>query len=159
METDKFDKILDKAKRNLDGFSEITKGPVLLIAAFIFMHALINKTYAELEDYNLKEKLPKPQNEVVVNDWDIAGSIRCQQRFAADFNRMYNELKGWEKIRWKKQPLDSANIYPTMKYPPRKVAPTLGEYHDYIFEYERKLYQAAYQRAKTKYANYKGKQK
>ena len=41
----------------------------------------------DLEKFNLKEQLPKPQNEAVVNDRDIADAIKHQRKISADFKR------------------------------------------------------------------------
>ena len=114
----------------------------------------------DLEKFNLKEQLPKPQNEIVINDRDIADAIKHQQKVSADFNRMYNQLNGWKKITWPSQPVDSASwfrkIHPS---PPYIHAPTMRQYRIYIYNYEKDLYKDAKEKLATKYANYKGKSK
>ena len=138
---------------------EVLPGPAIIIATTIFISDC-NKPYAELENYNLKEKLPAPQNEVVINDRDIAKGIRHQKAISADFNRMYDELNVWKKITWPNQPLDTASWYrKAHPCPPYNSIPTMGEYRKYIDKYETELYFNAKKRAETKYANYKGKQK
>ena len=69
---------------------------VLFIAFVMWYYDFFNKP--DLENFNLKEQLPAPQNEIVVRNRDIADAIKHQQKISADFNRMYNELKGWKKI-------------------------------------------------------------
>ena len=114
----------------------------------------------DLEKFNLKEQLPKTQNEAVVNDRDIADAIKHQRKISADFNRMYDELNGWKKITWPSQPVDTAcwfgKMYPC---PPFKHVPTMRQYRQYIYNYEKDLYKYAKEKATTKYTNYKGKQK
>ncbi len=134
----------------------ITAGITLPVVLFFVYYYNIGPR-PDLEKYNLKEQLPKPQNEVAVNDRDIVKRIQHQQKVAADFNRMYGELKGWKKITWPSQPLDSANIYPDLLFSPEN--PTMRDYHRYIERYEKYLYHMALRRCETKYANYKGKQK
>lgn len=116
-----------------------------------------------LEDYDLNRKLHVPQKEVVIRDRGVQHFIKREQEFTADFNRMYAELKGWEKIAWYNQPLDSANIYPSANYPFLKLEEskpiTMHQYRQYILEYRNKMYCHACQLAKTKYKNYNGKQK
>ena len=136
---------------------EVLPGPAIIIATAIFISDC-NKPYAELENYNLKEKLPAPQNEVVINDRDIAKGIRHQKEVAADFNRMYNKLQGREKRNWASQPVDTLGWYgKTHQYP--NGVHTLKDFNRYIYRYEKFLTQDALIRARTKYANYKGKQK
>ena len=118
----------------------------------------------KLEDYDLNRKLQHfPHKEVVMHDRGVQHLIKREKEFTADFNRMYAELKGWEKIAWYNQPLDSANIYPSANYPFLKLEEskpiTMHQYRQYILEYRNKMYCHARQLAKTKYANYKGKQK
>ena len=134
----------------------IAAGMTLPVALFIVYYYNIGSR-PDLENYNLKEQLPTPQNEVAVNDQDIARRIKHQQKVATDFNRMYSELKGWKKITWPSQPLDSANLYPNLLFRPEN--PTMRDYHRYIEKYEKSLYYMALRRCETKYANYKGKQK
>jgi hypothetical protein len=114
-----------------------------------------------LEDYDLNKKLHVPQKEVVMRDRGVAYTIKREKEFTADFNRMYNELKGWEKITWLSQPLDSAAVYPAANYSfheePKPI--TMHQYRDYILEYRNKLYCHACQLAKTKYKNYTGREK
>ena len=74
----------------------ITAGITLPVVLFFVYYYNIGPR-PDLEKYNLKEQLPKPQNEVVVNDRDIAKGIRHQKEVSVDFNRMYDELKGWKK--------------------------------------------------------------
>jgi hypothetical protein len=129
-------------------------GPAIVIATTIFV-SWCNKPVAELENYNLKEKLPTPQNEVVVNDRDIAAAIKHQKEVAADFNRMYNKLQGREKRNWANQPVDTLGWYgKTHQYP--NGVHTLKDFDRYIYSYEKFLTQDAHVRARTKYANYKG---
>ena len=118
----------------------------------------------KLEDYDLNRKLQHfPHKEVVMHDRGVQHLIKCEKEFTADFNRMYAELKGWEKIAWYNQPLDSANIYPSANYPFLKLEGskpiTMRQYYRYILEYRNQMYCHARQLAKTKYANYKGKQR
>ena len=120
----------------------------------------------KLEDYDLNRKLlhfPLPRKEVVMRDRGVAHLVKREQEFTADFNRMYDELKGWNKIAWRSQPLDSANIYPSANYPFLKLEEskpiTMHQYRQYILEYRNKMYCHACQLAKTKYKNYKGKSK
>jgi hypothetical protein len=135
----------------------VLPGPAIVIATTIFISDC-NKPYAELENYNLKEKLPAPQNEVVVNDRDIAAAVKHQKEVAADFNRMYNKLQGREKRNWANQPVDTLGWYgKTHQYP--NGVHTLKDFNRYIYRYEKFLTQNALVRARTKYANYKGKQK
>jgi hypothetical protein len=148
-------KSTDKANRKL----AIGSGVTLPIVLFIICYYNIGSR-PDLENFNLKEQLPKPQNEVAVNDRDIVKRIQHQQKVAADFNRMYSELKGWKKITWPNQPLDTASWYrKAHPCPPYNYIPTMGEYRKYIDKYETELYSNAKKRALTKYANYKGKQK
>lgn len=133
----------------------------VIVACIIFVicyYDVINKPY--LEKFNLKEQLPKPQNEAVVNDSDIADAIKHQRKVSADFNRMYDELNGWKKITWPSQPVDTAcwfgKMYPC---PPFKHVPTMRQYRQYIYNYEKDLYKDAKEKATTKYTNYKGKLK
>ena len=136
---------------------EVLPGPAIVIATAIFV-SWCNKPVAELENYNLKEKLPAPQNEVVVNDRDIAAAIKHQKEVAADFNRMYNKLQGREKRNWASQPVDTLGWYgKTHQYP--NGVHTLKDFNLYIYYYENFLTQDAYVRAMTKYKNYKGKSK
>jgi hypothetical protein len=133
----------------------VLPGPAIVIATTIFVN-WCNKPVAELENYNLKEKLPAPQNEVVVNDRDIAAAIKHQKEVAADFNRMYNKLQGREKRKWASQPVDTLGWYgKTHQYP--NGVHTLKDFNLYIYYYENSLTQDAYVRAMTKYKNYKGK--
>ena len=111
----------------------------------------------KLEDYDLNQKLHVPQKEVVIRNRGVQHIIKREKEFTADFNRMYAELKGWEKIAWYNQPLDSANIYPSANYPVLSKPITMHQYRQYILEYRNKMYCRACQLAKTKYANYKGK--
>lgn len=131
---------------------------VLFIAFVMWYYDFFNKP--DLENFNLKEQLPAPQNEIVVRNRDIADAIKHQQKISADFNRMYNELKGWKKITWPSQPVDSASwfrkIHPS---PPYLYAPSMRHYQKFIKNYEKDLCKEAEQLAKTKYANYKGNQK
>ena len=131
---------------------------VLAIAFIIWYYDFPNKP--ELEKFNLKEQLPAPQNEIVIRDRDIADGIKHQQKVSADFNRMYNELKGWKKITWPSQPVDSASwfrkIHPS---PPYLYAPSMRHYQKFIKNYEKDLRKEAEQLAKTKYAHYHSKQK
>ena len=132
-------------------------GPIIVsvfVLAYLYAHFLANH---ELKDYSLKEKLPAAQYEVVVHDPAVAHLIKREKEFSADFNRMYNELKGREKRNWRNQPLDSANIYPIMKYPCRELQPTMHEYYRYILEYRNNLRCEANQLAITKYKNSKTK--
>lgn len=114
----------------------------------------------DLEKFNVKEQIPAPQNNVIIHDCDIADAIKHQQKVSADFNRMYNELKGWKKITWPSQPVDSVSwfrkIHPS---PPYKHAPTMRQYRQYIYNYEMDLYDKAKKISETKYANCKGKSK
>jgi hypothetical protein len=114
----------------------------------------------DLEKFNLKEQLPKLQNEAVVNDRDIADAINHQRKVSADFNRMYDELNVWEKITWPSQPVDTAcwfgKMYPC---PPFKHVPTMRQYRQYIYNYEKDLYKYAKEKATTKYTNYKCKER
>lgn len=161
MKTRKFDKILDDINHFFEqGYKDsyIPFCASVIILATIILCGHYDKP--ELEEYNLKEKLPKPQNEVVVNDRDIAKGIRHQKEVSVDFNRMYDELKGWKKITWPSQPLDTASWYRKIHpCPPYNYIPTMGEYRKYIDKYETELYFNAKKRAETKYANYKGKSK
>ena len=112
MKTDKFDKILDDINHFFEWGhydSTIPLWTCIIILTSIMLYGYYNKP--ELEEYNLKEKLPKPQNEVVIHDSDIAKGIRHQKEVSVDFNRMYDELKGWKKITWPSQPLDTASWY------------------------------------------------
>ena len=131
---------------------------VLAIAFIIWYYDFPNKP--DLENFNLKEQLPAPQNEIVVRNHDIADAIKHQQKISADFNRMYNELKGWKKITWPSQPVDSASwfrkIHPS---PPYLYAPSMRHYQKFIKNYEKDLRKEAEQLAKTKYAHYHSKQK
>lgn len=136
---------------------EVLPGPAIVIATTIFV-SYCNKPCAELENYNLKEKLPAPQNEVVVNDRDIAAAVKHQKEVAADFNRMYNTLQGREKRKWATQPVDTLGWYGKAHQYPNGVH-TLKDFALYIYSYEKSLTQAAHVRARTKYKNYKGKQK
>ena len=115
----------------------------------------------KLEDYDLNQKLHVPHKEIVMRDRGVAHLVKREKEFTADFNRMYDELKGWDKIAWQSQPLDSANIYPSANYPFLKLEGskpiTMHQYHQYILEYRNKMYCLACQLAKTKYKNYKGK--
>lgn len=120
----------------------------------------------KLEDYDLNRKLlhfPLPRKEVVMRDRGVAHLVKREKEFTADFNRMYDELKGWDKIAWRSQPLDSANIHPSANYPYLKLEGskpiTMRQYRQYILEYRHNMYCHACQLAKTKYKNYKGKQK
>lgn len=117
----------------------------------------------KLEDYDLNRKLHVPQKEVVIRDPGVQHLIKREKEFTADFNRMYDELKGWDKIAWGNQPLDSANIYPSANYPFLKLEKskpiTMHQYHQYIMEYRNQMYCHARQLANTKYKNYNGKQK
>ena len=136
---------------------EVLPGPAIVIATTLFV-SYCNKPCAELENYNLKEKLPAPQNEIVVNDRDIAAAVKHQKEVAADFNRMYNKLQGREKRNWATQPVDTLGWYgKTHQYP--NGVHTLKDFAFYIYCYEKFLTQDAHVRAKTKYANYKGKSK
>lgn len=159
MKTSKFDKIFDDIKYFFNLGHKDSKIPFctgIIVLATVILCCYYDKP--ELEDYNLKEKLPKPQNEVVINDRDIAKGIRHQKAISADFNRMYDELKGLKKITWPNQPLDTASWYrKAHPCPPYNYIPTMGEYRNYIDKYETELYQDAKKRAKTKYANYKGR--
>ena len=161
MKTDKFDKIVDEIRYFFeDGYRE----SYIPCAAgtFVIIMLMLSGYYhkPELENFDLKEKLPAPQNEVVVNDRDIAKGIRHQKEVSADFNRMYDELKGWKKITWPSQPLDTASWYRKIHpCPPYNYIPTMGEYRKYIDKYETELYKNAKKRAETKYENYKDKQK
>lgn len=161
MKTDKFDKILDDINHFFEWGhydSTIPLWTCIIILTSIMLYGYYNKP--ELEEYNLKEKLPKPQNEVVIHDSDIAKGIRHQKEVSVDFNRMYDELKGWKKITWPSQPLDTASWYRKIHpCPPYNYIPTMGEYRKYIDKYETELYFNAKKRAETKYANYKGKSK
>ena len=161
MKRSKFDKILNDIN-HFFGWGpydiSIPLWTCVIIIATVMLSCYYDKP--ELEDYNLKEELPKPQNEVVINDRDIAKGIRHQKAISADFNRMYDELKGLKKITWPNQPLDTASWYrKAHPCPPYNYIPTMGEYRKYIDKYETELYQDAKKRAKTKYANYKGKSK
>ena len=131
---------------------------VLFISFVMWYYDFFNKP--DLENFNLKEQLPAPQNEIVVRNRDIADAIKHQQKISADFNRMYNELKGWKKITWPSQPVDSASwfrkIHPS---PPYLYAPSMRQYQKFIKNYEKDLCKEAEQLAKTKYAHYHGKQK
>ena len=161
MKKSKFDKIL----HDIDHFfecghydSSIPLWTCIIILTSSMLYGYYNKP--ELEEYNLKEKLPQPQNEVVIHDSDIAKGIRHQKAISADFNRMYDELKGWKKITWPNQPLDTASWYrKAHPCPPFNYIPTMGEYRKYIDKYETELYLNAKKRALTKYTNYKGKLK
>lgn len=161
MKNGKFNKIFDDLKFFLDDGHKESPIPlftVLIVLAAVFLCCYYDKP--ELENYNLKEKLPAPQNEVVVNDRDIAKGIRHQKAISADFNRMYDELNVWKKITWPNQPLDTASWYrKAHPCPPYNYIPTMGEYRKYIDKYETELYFNAKRRSETKYANYKGKQK
>lgn len=134
-----------------------TVSVITLMIAFYVMCAYNIGYSPDLEKYDLKSKLPAPQNEIVVHDWDIEACIKYQQKYTADFNRMYNELKGWKKINWPYQPLDDNTCYPI--FPGSTKKPTMREYHAYIRGYEESLYQVALKRCKTKYRLYKGNQK
>jgi hypothetical protein len=98
-----------------------------------------------------------------MSDRGVAHFVKHEKEFTADFNRMYDELKGWDKIAWRSQPLDSAAIYPATNYPFLKSVKTkpvtMHQYHQYILEYRNKMYCHACQLAKTKYKNYNGKSK
>ena len=111
----------------------------------------------ELKNYNLEKKLPKPQNEIVVHDRDIAANIKRQKEMAEDFCRMRDSLKGWDRITWHNHPIDSASIYPKSRY--SSYQPTLYDYSRHINKYEINTYNAALKRCKTKYKNYNGKQR
>ena len=132
-----------------------------IVACIIFVicyYDVINKP--DLEKFDLKEQLPKPQNEAVVNDRDIADAIKHQQKVSADFNRMYDELKGWEKITWPSQPVDTAcwfgKMYPC---PPFKHVPTMRQYRQYIYNYEKDLYNESVKKCNKKYENHKNKER
>lgn len=158
MKTSKFDNILDDIDYFFlqDGYKD---SPIPLFTALIGLAAVILCCYydkPELENYNLKEKLPAPQNEVVVNDRDIAAAVKHQKEVAADFNRMYNKLQGREKRNWASQPVDTLGWYgKTHQYP--NGVHTLKDFDRYIYSYEKFLTQDAHVRARTKYKNYKGK--
>lgn len=162
MKKSKFDKILHDIDHFLFGWGHYDSYIPFWTCVILMTTGMLCVHYdkPELEKYNLKEMLPAPQNEVVINDRDIAKGIRHQKAISADFNRMYDELKGWKKITWPNQPLDTASWYrKAHPCPPYNYIPTMGEYRNYIDKYETELYFDAKKIAKTKYANYKGKQK
>ena len=159
MKKSKFDEILNDIKYFFEyGHydSSIPLWTFVILITTMMLCEYYNKP--ELEKYNLKEMLPAPQNEVVINDRDIAKGIRHQKEVAADFNRMYNKLQGREKRNWASQPVDTLGWYgKTHQYP--NGVHTLKDFNLYIYYYENFLTQDALIRARTKYANYKGKQK
>ena len=114
----------------------------------------------DLEKFNLTEQLPPHQNKVIVQDHDIADGIKHQQKISADFNRMYSELKGWKKITWPSQPVDTAcwfgKMYPC---PPFKHVPTMRQYRQYIYNYEKDLYNESVKKCNKKYKNHKCKER
>lgn len=135
------------------------KGAIVACILFILCYYDIC-IQPDLEKFNLEEQLSKPQNNAVVKDHEISDAIKHQQKVSMDFNRMYNELSGWKKITWPSQPVDSISwfrkIHPS---PPYRRAPTMRQYRQYIYNYEKDLYDKVKKISETKYANNKGKQK
>lgn len=142
-------------------FTTKTANKVAIVACAIFVICYYDVCMQpDLEKFNLTEQLPPRQNKVIVQDHDIAEGIKHQQKISADFNRMYYGLKGWKKITWPSQPVDSAcwfgKMYPC---PPFKRVPTMRQYRQYIYNYEKDLYKDAKEKATAKYTNYKGKER
>ena len=158
----------NKNARNLfelllsDKFREYCGGVISLAIILTSIYGTFS-AIPKLQNYDLNRKLHVPQKEVIIRDPGVQHLIKREKEFTADFNRMYAELNCLEKIAWREQPLDSANIYPSANYPFLKLEEsnpiTMRQYYRYILEYRNKMYCHARQLANTKYKNYNSKQK